>query len=403
MRGMGTSSAAETVLSSIETTMAWQEEVYRDLHRHPELSFEETRTNDCVAQRLEDLGYDVQRIGGGVVGTLTNGNGPVVLFRADTDALPVEEKTELPYASTVPGVMHACGHDMHVAAALGAAALLAEHRAAWQGTYIALFQPAEEAGGGAQAMVDAGLAAHIPAPDVALAQHVEPTTTGQAGIAAGPRFSQADSLRVVVHGTGSHGSQPHLGVDPVVTAAAIVLRLQTVVAREIAPDDFGVLTVGALHAGTASNVIPDRAELLVDIRAYDPAVRERLLRAVTRIIEGECAAAGCPQPPSIEPYDQYPLTHNDPEVTERVEGALRDVLGPDSVHELAPDTSSEDFSNIPDALGVPYTYWTFGGYPEGADAVPNHNPRFAPVIQPTLETGTRAAVAAALAWLAKDD
>ncbi|WP_156188259.1 amidohydrolase [Arsenicicoccus sp. oral taxon 190] len=390
--------AVDDILTDLPATMAWQE-LYRDLHRHPELSLQETRTNRIIADRIAHWGYDVREVGGGVVGVLRNGDGPCVLFRADTDALPVQEDTGLAYASTVDGVMHACGHDLHVTWGLGAAQLLASHQRAWSGTYVALFQPAEETAQGARAMVDDGLVDRVPRPDVALGQHVMPTRAGLVSAAAGPRLSAADSLRVTVHGKGSHGSMPHLGVDPVVVAAAIVLRLQTVVAREIAPADFGVVTVGSIQAGAKSNVIPDRAVLLLNVRSYDESVRERILAAIERIVRGECEAGGCPQPPEIDYYDQFPLTVNDKAVTEAVTGAFVEHFGAERVAELAPLTGSEDFSVVPDAFGVPYSYWTIGGFPADADPIPNHNPRFAPVLDPTLRTGTEAALVAVLAHL----
>ena len=217
-----------------EAERPWQEDLYEDLHRNPELSLQEHRTHDVVAAKLAELGYDLRRIGGGVVGVLENGDGPTVLFRADTDALPVQEDTGLPYASEVPGVMHACGHDMHITCGLGAAAILAGHRDLWSGTYLALFQPAEETAQGAAAMVADGLVDKLPRPHVALGQHVMGGTAGRVAAAAGARFAQGDSIRVTVYGRGSHGSMPHLGVDPVLLASSIVVRLQGVVAREIA-------------------------------------------------------------------------------------------------------------------------------------------------------------------------
>lgn len=395
-------SAVHAVLSTLADHHQWQRDLYTDLHRHPELSMEETRTAGRVARDLEAFGYDVQRLGGGVVGVIGTGCGPTVLFRADMDALPVSEQTGLPYASQNPGVMHACGHDVHVTAALTAARLLAEHQDAWRGTYIALFQPGEETARGARAMVDAGLADAVPTPDVALAQHVLALPSGAVATRPGPFLSAGDSVRITVYGTGSHGSMPHLGVDPAVLAASIVLRLNTIVSREVPPGTFAVVTVGAVHVGTTSNVIADHAQLLVNIRTYDTATRARVLSAVERIVRGECLAAGSPTDPSFEYYDQFPLTDNDPATTEKVTAALVDALGADAVTTADPVPASEDFSVIPDALGVPYTYWALGG--QGADAplAPNHNPRFAPVINPTLTTGTTAAVAAALAWLAGD-
>lgn len=402
---------ATEVLSDLDSTNAWQEDLYVHLHQNPELSMMETQTAAEITRRLESYGYDVQQVGGGVVGVMANGEGPTVLFRADIDALPVQETTGLPYASTktatdaegnVVPVMHACGHDFHITAGLGAAELLSKHKDAWQGTYIALFQPGEENAAGAQAMVDDDLAGKIPKPDVAIGQHVLAVpAAGRVGTVAGPMLSTAASLKVTVFGKGSHGSMPHLGVDPVVLAASIVMRLQTIVAREIAPSQFGVVTVGSLQAGTKANIIPDHATLLLNIRAYDTAVREKLIAGIERIVKAECEASASPKEPEIVLFDAYPLTDNDATVTEKITRAFVAHFGEDRVETLAPLPASEDFSNIPNALGTPYSYWGLGGFPEGDKTLPNHNPGFAPVMQPTLKTGTEAAVVAALAYLGK--
>lgn len=398
-------SAAQGVLRKLDAETEWQEELYIHLHKHPELPMQEFETAAEIARRLESYGYDVQRIGGtGVVGVLTNGEGPTVLFRADIDALPVEENTGLPYRSEVPGAMHACGHDFHITAGLGAAKLLAESKDLWAGTYIALFQPAEETAQGAKAMVEDGLVDKVPRPDVALGQHVLAVpVSGKVGTIAGPMLSTAASIKVTVFGKGSHGSMPHLGIDPVVLASSIVMRLQGIVAREVSPFKFAVVTVGSLQAGTKANIIPDRAVLQLNIRAYDLAVRDHLLASIERIVKAECEASGSPQPPEIEVYDFYPLTNNNAEVTATVTAALVDALGADRVVALDPITASEDFSTIPDAFGIPYCYWGFGGFAEGQQTFPNHNPAFGPVLQPTLRTGTEAAVTAVLAYLGKDN
>lgn len=387
------------------------EKLYRGLHADPEVSHCETKTAQLVADRLEGDGYDVHRVGGGVVGILKNGDGPVVLVRADIDALPVAEDTGLDYASTktmedadgttVP-VMHACGHDVHITAGLGAAHLLAESTDTWSGTYVALFQPAEETGWGARQMVDDDLASVVPTPDVALAQHVMggEIVSGQVGVNPGAIMSTAASLRVTIHGVGSHGSMPHLGVDPVVIAASIVMRLQTLVSREIAPSEFGVVTVGSLQSGSTANVIPDRATLLLNVRAYSEEVREQLIDGIRRIVAAECEAGRSPKEPEIDVYQSYPLTENDADVTARVAEAFRTHFGDESVVEVDPATASEDFSVVPDALGAPYSYWFLGGFTPDQDVYPNHNPKFAPVIEPTLSTGARALVTAALAYLA---
>ena len=387
----------------------WQGPLYEDLHRHPELSMQEERTRGIIAEQLGEYGYEVQSIGGGVVGVLENGEGPVVLLRADVDGLPVQEATGLDFASThtqedadgeLRPTMHACGHDVHVTAGLGATRLLAAHREDWSGTFIALFQPGEEIAAGAAAMVADGLVEKIPAPDACLGQHVLTTpVAGRVAVASGPMMSLSVSMKVTVHGSGSHGSMPHLGVDPVVLAAAIVTRLQTLVAREIAPGDFGVVTVGALHAGSSANIITDRAEMALNFRAYREDVLDHLVEGVQRMVRAECEAARSPREPEFELHNHFPVTDNDPEIAERVREAFRAQFGPDRVEEMEPITSSEDFSVIPDAFGAPYCYWGLGGFVEGREPVPNHSPQFAPDQQPTLRVGTEAAASAVLALL----
>ncbi|WP_448638561.1 amidohydrolase [Geodermatophilus sp. URMC 63] len=415
-------SAASSVLAGLERTRPWQEELYRDLHRHPELSHRETRTAGLAAARLRAAGFEVHEgVGGtGVVGVLRNGDGATVLLRADMDALPVREATGLPYASRITApdadgdevpVMHACAHDAHVACLAGAAQLLAEGRRHWSGTLVALFQPAEETGDGARGMVEAGLADLVPTPRVALAQHVVAGPAGQVRTHAGAVLSAADSVRVTVHGRGAHGSMPQAAVDPVVLAAVIVVRLQTVVSREVPPGETAVLTVGSIRAGTKSNVIPDHAVLLLNVRTFSDATRRAILDAVERIVRAECQASGCPREPEFALFDRFPLTDNDPAVTERVAAAFADFFG-ERAGPGGPQSASEDFSDIPAALGVPSTYWFVGGTdPEvyraaeaagrvAQDVPVNHSAGFAPVLQPTLDTGTQALVVGALAWLA---
>jgi len=417
-------SAAPTVSAVLEPEpriREWQESLYKDLHANPELGHHETRTAGIVAAELRSLGFEVhEHVGStGVVGVYKNGAGPVVMARADMDALPVAEATGLPYASTAKAVgaggkevpvMHACGHDVHVACMLGAARLMAGATSSWSGTFVALFQPAEELAEGASRMVDGGLAKLVPKPDVVLAQHVLAYPAGTVGTHAGPFLSLGQSMRVTVHGQGSHGSMPHLSVDPAVLAAMIVVRLQTVVSREINPDEFAVLTVGKIAVGAKSNIIDDHAVLELNLRAYSEQTHAKIVSAIERIVRAECAASGSPREPEFETYDNYPLTDNDPEVTSRVAAVFRAHFG-DAAGEAGRQTASEDFSAVPAALGAPYTYWALGGIdPEvyrsaaerGAIAqeIPgNHSPRFAPVIQPTLQTGTAAVVVAALAWL----
>ena len=299
-------SSAQEILAGYDGLQAAQEAFYKDLHQHPELSHQEQRTAQRVAGQLQQYGCTVQAgIGGtGVVGMLSNGDGPTVLLRADMDALPVKEDTGADYASTATAqdaggnevpVAHACGHDIHVSCLLGMTKLMADHPGQWNGTLLALFQPAEETGDGAQAMVDDGLLTRIPAPDVALAQHVLRGVAGTAGTHSGPFLSAADSIKITVHGRGGHGSMPQNTIDPVVLAAMIVVRLQTVVSREIAPGQTAVLTVGSSQAGTTSNVIPDHAVLQLNLRSYSQQTRQRMLAAIQRIVRAECQAAGSPR------------------------------------------------------------------------------------------------------------
>jgi len=415
-------SVESSVLAGLGSTRPWQEELYRDVHAHPELSHQETRTAGLVAERLRGAGFEVHEgVGGtGVVGVLRNGDGATVLLRADMDALPVREATGLPYASEVTGtdaagnevpVMHACGHDVHVACLAGAAQLLADGREHWSGTLVTLFQPAEEVGDGARRMVEDGLAALFPTPQVALGQHVMPAPAGRVGTHAGAALSAADSMRITLHGRGAHGSMPQAAIDPVVLAAMIVVRLQTVVSREIPPGETAVLTVGSIQAGTKSNVIPESATLQLNVRTFSDATRTTILGAIERIVRAECAASDCPEEPEFELFDRFPLTANDEATTQRVAGAFADFFG-EQAQPVGQQSASEDFSDIPSALGVPYTYWFIGGMDAmvyaaaeqagrvAQDIPVNHSARFAPVIQPTLDTGTQALVVAALAWLA---
>ena len=417
-----TPSPVAPVLAGLEGVRSWSADFYRDLHAHPELSHHEHATASKVAERLGASGIEVRTgVGGtGVVGLIRNGDGPTVLLRADMDALPVAEMTGLAYAShttatdaagnEVP-VMHACGHDMHVACLLGAVHLLAADRGDWSGTVVAVFQPAEETGDGARAMLDANLADLVPTPDVALAQHVLPAPSGLVGTHPGPTLSAADSVRITVHGRGAHGSMPQASVDPVVLCAMIVVRLQTVVARETRPGEPVVVTVGSIQAGTKSNVIPDHAVIELNVRTYSEQTQASVLDAITRIVDAECQASGCPKPADYELFDRFPLTDNDPDVTARVAAAFASYFH-ERARPLPMQTASEDFSDIPNALGVPYCYWGIGGIDPDtyhkaeqqgrvAQDIPvNHSAFFAPVIQPTLDTGIEAMVVAALAWLA---
>ncbi|MET9805150.1 M20 family metallopeptidase [Streptomyces halstedii] len=415
------SDRARTVLAGLDGIRTELEDLYKDLHRHPELGLREHRTAGKAADALRGFGYEVtDGIGGtGVVAVLANGEGPVVMARADMDALPVRERTGLPYASTVTvtdedgteqPVTHACGHDVHVTSLIGCAQLMSRARDAWKGTFVALFQPSEENGDGAEAMIDDGLTSKAPRPDVVLAQHVLPYPAGYVGTRTGSFLAAADSLRVTVHGRGAHGSMPQSAVDPVVMAAMIVVRLQTIVSRELAATTPAVVTVGSVHAGTGPNVIPDSAVIQLNVRTYDDASRTQVLDAVERIVKAECQASRSPREPLIERISSFPPTVNDEAPTRRVAEAFAAYFG-DAAHTIDPQTASEDMSEIPRAFGAPFTYWGIGGTDPGlyaaaekkgtlAQDVPvNHSSAFAPVVQPTLDTGVSALTVAALAWL----
>lgn len=399
-------------------------DVYRDLHRHPELSFAETRTAAVAAARLRDAGFEVaEGVGGtGVVGVLRNGDGPTALLRADMDALPMAEDTGLDYASTARGVTpdgeetavaHSCGHDVHTTCLIGAATELAATTGTWSGTLLVVFQPAEEVGGGARAMLDDGLYTRFARPDVVLGQHVAPLPAGLLAVTPGPAFAGSDTVRATLHGSGGHGSRPETTVDPVVLAAATVLRLQTVVSREVAASDTAVLSVGMLRAGTKENIIPDSAELGLTVRSYTPAVRDRVLGAVERIVRGEATTSGAPREPEIRVTESFPPVVNDAGAAERTRAALAAVTALPVV-DPGPVTGSEDVGQFATEIGVPCVFWLLGGADpaafEGCASVEeirdrvatlpsNHSPRFAPVIEPTLTIGVAALVAAAREWL----
>jgi hippurate hydrolase len=397
------------------------ESFYKDVHSHPELSMEETRTSALAADQLRAAGYVVTTGVGktGVVGLLRNGDGPTVMLRADMDGLPVQEATGLPYASkatatdregkTVP-VSHMCGHDMHVTWLMGATKLLAETRATWRGTLMAVFQPGEETAEGARAMIDDGLFERFPKPVVILGQHVMVGPAGTVASRPGAITSAADSLQIRLFGRGAHGSMPQASIDPVVMAAATVMRLQTVVSRELAASDAAVLTVGALQAGTKENVIPDEAIIKLNVRTFDASVRARVLAAIERIVKAEAAASGAPRAPEITALDRYPLNVNDAEASKRVAEALRGYFGADRVRETGPAPASEDFGSFGSEWRSPSVFWFVGGTDPDAyekakkagriNELPvNHSPLFAPVLHPTLRTGVEALIVATSAWL----
>ena len=401
--------------------LAQLEGIYQDIHANPELSMQEHRTARIVASWLRERGYEVTEEVGttGVVGLLRNGEGPTVLVRADMDALPIAESTGLPYASRKTGtdrfgqptaIAHSCGHDMHVAWLMGASEILAGNREAWRGTAMVVFQPGEETGQGARAMIEDGMIRRFPKPDVTLAQHVMPLSAGRIGWRTGTMLSAGDSWEVTLFGRGAHGSMPQKSVDPVVMAASAVMRLQTVVSREVAMTDSAVLSVCTLRAGMNENVIPDEAMLRLNIRTFKDEVRTRVLAVVRRILEAEAAASGAPKPPEFSVLSEFPLTRNDEGATRKVVAALGEHFGSDRIAEISPVSASEDFGLFGTAWNVPTVFWVIGGidpvlYEEARkagklDELPaNHAPNFAPVVDPTLRTGIEAMLAAAGAWI----
>lgn len=383
-------------------------DLYRHLHAAPELSMQEHATAALIDERMSGLGYETFTCGGtGIVATLRNGDGPVVAFRADTDGLPVAESTGLDYASTarrtlrdgseVPA-MHACGHDTHITCAIGAAELLARAPERWSGTVVFIFQPGEETSEGAAAMVADGLWDRAPRAEIVYGQHLWSCRAGQVEISSGPAMATADSWEVTVYGRGGHGSQPQNTIDPVVLAAHMVVRIQSIVGREVSPLSSTVITIARFHAGLKENIIPSEAVFTINVRNLDPDVREHVLAALRRIIHAEAQASGAPEP-SIAELSTFPALYNDPDATAALTTAFGQALGPENVVDSPPRMGSEDFGRLPEAIGVPGVYWFFGGFSDevvdGDDPVPtNHSPHFAPIIEPTLSTGVTAAYTA---------
>ena len=398
------------------------EDIYKQIHQNPELGCQEVKTASVVAKHLEGIGFKVrEKIGGaGVAGILENGRGKTILLRSELDALPIEEKTELHYASrnqmkdvedgaTKP-VMHACGHDMHMASLLAASKLLADARSEWSGTLIIVFQPNEERAGGARAMVDGGLYDHIPKPDILLAQHINAAKTGTVTVGYGAVMTAASTMKVRIFGHGGHGSAPHNCVDPIVLAGYILTRLQSVVSRETSPSETAIVTCGSIHGGEAANVIPAHVDLQLNVRAYDEGVLEKTLMAVRRIIKHECEASESPKEPEIDSFYRFPPTINDHDLVDEIRGTFGKYFG-DNLLGGPPFTASEDFSILATSVNKPYVFWSFGGtsaqkYDEALKAgkllkLPgNHSPYFAPDVGTSLKTGVDAAAVAALTFLA---
>lgn len=409
------------LLNSHEIDLSFQRPLYEYLHERPELSGQEAETFAKIQETLTRFNCEVvSPIGGfGSVAIFRNGDGPTVLFRADIDGLPVKEETGVPHASTrvrpradgsMAGVMHACGHDMHTTALLGVCALLDGAREHWSGTFIALFQPAEENATGANAMISDGLVTRIPRPDVCLGQHVMPGRAGEVQTMPGAQFAACDSIRITVYGRSAHGSMPHRAIDPTYIAAMIIIRLQGLVGREVDPDDFAVISVGQLTAGKANNIIPESAELVLNCRFFDNTTKRRIYSSIRRIVEAECAASQSPAAPQFEFFAHGELIDNSPEVYGVVRPTFDQVFGRNSVDAIRTSVS-EDFANIPAAFRAPYMFWTVGCTPADqwdkavADGtvdttIPvNHQSTFLPDYQPTVDAATKAGAAAALTYL----
>lgn len=387
--------------------------LYLDLHEHPELSGHETETAAKLAGKLKAAGYEVtEQIGGtGVVAVLKNGNGPTIMLRTELDALPVEERTGLPYASKVHAkddagrdvaVMHACGHDVHMASLLGTAEIMARSKNGWHGTLILIGQPAEETIGGAEGMIKAGLFTRFPKPDAIVALHVgNELPAGTVSITPGIYNTNSDSVRITIYGKGGHGAAPQTTIDPIVIAARTILSLQTIASREVKPGELAIVTVGYIRAGTKNNIIPEQAEMGLTIRTYKQDIRKQVLAAIARIAKAEADAAGAPREPLVEHYEQTDAVYNEPVLAERLRAPLEAALGKDHVEITGPITPSEDFSYFVEQ-GVPGFYFSLGGAdPQkfaqakatGEHLPSNHSSLFAPDVDPALHTGIAAEVA----------
>ncbi len=414
---------APPALAPLDALYPELEKLYIDLHQTPELSQQEEKTSAKMAERVRQLGFQVTTgVGGyGVVGILENGKGPTVMLRTELDALPVEEKTGLPFASrvtarddsgaTVP-VMHACGHDIHMTAWVGTATLLARAKDRWRGTLMLIAQPDEEKVSGARAMLAAGLFTKFRKPDFALAIHDSADLpAGTLGVTPGYVLANVDSVDITIFGRGGHGAYPHKTVDPVVIAARMVLSLQTIVSRENNPLEPAVVTVGSIHGGTKHNIIPDEVKLQLTVRSYKDEVRKHLLAAIERIAKAEAAAAGAPKEPRVTVSAGVPSTYNDPSLSRRLEEALRRAFGTERVVEPPPTMASEDFSEYGRA-GVPAVIlWAGAVNPEkferakaaGTPLPGLHSSEWAPDYEPTIKTAVKAEVIVVLDLLGRRD
>jgi len=384
------------------------ERLYVDLHQTPELSLHEEKTAAKLVAELKPLGFEVTSgVGGyGVVAVLRNGAGPNVLLRTDTDALPVEEQTGLPFASKVhtadgTPVMHACGHDLHMTAWIGTAKWMAAHKPQWSGTLIMIAQPAEEVVKGARAMLADGLYTRFPKPNFALAVHdADNLPAGKVGYTPGYALANSDSIDITVFGKGGHGAQPQMTIDPIVIAARIVSGLQTLVSRQNNPLDPVVITVGQIHGGTKNNIIPDQVMLGLSVRTYKKEVRERVLKGIERVAKAEAELAGAPRAPEVKITEGTVAVYNDPKLTERLVASLRRALGDGNVVEVPPKMVSEDFSyyaqdGIPEAMfhvGAVNPQKFVEAQQSGAQLPSLHSALFAPELQPTLKTAIQTEV-----------
>jgi amidohydrolase len=414
--------AGDPLLGDISRLAPSLDTLYRDLHGHPELSSHEQETSRTLAARLREAGYVVtEHVGGyGIVGVMKNGAGPTVLLRTDMDALPVREETGLPFASRVTarndageevGVMHACGHDIHMSSWIGAAVLLAQHRERWKGTLVLVGQPAEESLEGAAAMLRDGLLTRFPRPDFAVGIHdIQVLPSGQIGVTAGPAYAASTAVDLVFHGKGGHGAMPHVTIDPILIAARTVVTLQSIVSREVNPLDPAVVTVGTFHAGTRRNIIPDAAKLELTVRSFKPAVQKHLLSAIERIARAEAAAAGADRPSDVEVTvsNGGEVVVNDSALAFRLLGSLRRGYGEQNVVIAPPTSASEDFGAFGRAAGIPSVILWVGAIEPAEFAkaaatgstVPGpHSAKFAPDRERTIRSGVAAFALSALELL----
>lgn len=384
--------------------------LYKDLHQHPELGFQEQRTAARLAKEMRALGFEVTEGLGrtGLVAIYRNGDGPTIMVRTDMDALPLAEKTGLPYASQTKAewkgeqvsVMHACGHDIHMASWVGTATALIEMKQQWHGTLMFIAQPAEESIAGARAMVKDRLFERFGKPDAGFALHVGPLPYGQVLHRPGPMTSSSDSIELIFHGKGGHGSMPATTIDPVLMGARFVSDVQSLISRETDPQKFGVITIGAFQAGSASNIIPDQAVLRGTVRSFEPEVRSKLLAGIRRTALAEARMADAPEPTIKMDFESTSAVVNDDALVASTVRAWQPVFGGQLVFAPQPASGSEDYSVFIEA-GVPSMYFVIGGFAPNADgnaaaAPSNHSPLFAPIPEPTIRTGVTAMTVAVI-------